>query len=174
MDTDQKLPISYADRAELTIPEFGSTPAIPLDVSAIKEGESRLIEAKVVNGATYSELEYIFNEGYRQAKKHLSEIGYQITRGKKALREAKSRAILDDYPEFLKEKKLKDNATVRDAYLETQLDYVSAQDRIDMLLALECLIEGKVKVFENVCRYMKKQMDLTIRSGVDSNKYIRN
>lgn len=172
MKTNQQLPISYAETTEFTIPEFGSIPAIPLDFSAIKQGESRLIEAKVVNGATYSELEYTFNEGYRQAKRHLSEIGYQITRAKKALREAKSRSILDEYPEFLKEKKLKDNATVRDAYLETQEDYVSAQDRIDMLLALENLVEGKVKVFENVCRYMKKQMDFTIRSGIDPNKYV--
>ena len=172
METKQKLPISYTKVVELTIPEFGSIPAIPLDFSAIKEGESRLIEAKVVNGGTYNELEYTFNEGYRQAKRHLSEIGYQITQAKKALREAKSKAILDEYSDFLKEKKLKDNATVRDAYLETKEDYVAAQDRIDMLTALECLIEGKIKVFENVCRYMKKQMDLTIRSGVDSNKYI--
>lgn len=173
METDQKLPINYADKTELTIPEFGSTPATVLDVSAIREGESRLIEAKVVNGGTYNELEYVFNEGYRQAKKHLSVIGYQITLAKKALRTAKSHAILDDYPEFLKESKLKDNATVRDAYLDTKADYTGAQDRIDMLTALECLIEGKIKVFENVCRYMKKQIDLTIRSGIDSNKYLR-
>lgn len=172
METDQKLPISYADKTELIIPEFGSTPAIPLDVSAIKEGESRLIEAKVVNGGTYNELEYTFNEGYRQAKRHLSVIGYQITQAKKAQRAAKSKAILDEYPDFLKDSKLKDNATVRDAYLERQSDYVTSQDRIDMLTALECLIEGKIKVFENVCRYMKKQMDITIRSGIDSNKYV--
>ena len=116
-------------------------------------------------------LEYIYNEGYRQAKKHLAIIGYQITRAKKALREAKSIAILDEYPEFLKESKLKDNATVRDAFLERREDYVSSQDRIDMLSAFENLLEGKIKIFENVCRYMKKQMDLTIRSGIDANKY---
>jgi len=172
METKQQLPINYTETAELTIPKFGSVPQVTLDVTAIRDGENRLIEAKVVNGGTYNELEYVFNEGYRQAKKHLSVIGYQITLAKKALREAKSRAILDEYPEFLKESKLKDNATVRDAYLERQVDYVSAQDRIDMLLALESLIEGKIKVFENVCRYMKKQIDLTIRSGIDSNKYI--
>lgn len=173
MDTEQKLPINYTERAELTIPAFGSTPEMKLDITAIKEGESRLIEAKVVNGGTYSELEYVYNEGYRQAKRYLSSIGYEITRAKKALREAKSRAILDEYPEFLKESKLKDNATVRDAFLERQADFVAAQDRIDMLTALESLLEGKIKVFENVCRYMKKEMDIIIRSGIDPNKYIR-
>ena len=173
METKQQLPINYTERAELTIPEFGSTPELKLDFTAIKEGENRLIEAKVVNGGTYSELEYTYNEGYRQAKRHLSHIGYEITRAKKAVREAKSKAILDLYPDFLKEAKLKDNATVRDAFLERQSDFVAAQDRVDMLTAMESLLEGKIKVFENVCRYMKKEMDLIIRSGIDPNKYVR-
>lgn len=173
METDQKLPTKYADKTELTIPEFGSIPAIPLDVSDIKEGESRLHESRVVHGGTYNDLEYVYNEGYRQAKTHLSVIGYQITLAKKALRTAKSKYILDEYPEFLKEKKLKDNATVRDAYMETKEEYVSAQDRIDMLTALESLFEGKIKNFEIVCRYMRKQIDIMNRSGIDPNKYMR-
>ena len=173
METNQKLPTNYTDRAELTIPEFGSTPAITLDVTKIKEGEKRLVEAKVVNPGTYSDLEYVFNEGYRQAKTHLSQVGYEITVAKKALRTAKSKYLLDEYPEFLKENKLKDNASVRDAFLERQDEYVAAQDRIDMLTALESLLEGKIKVFENVCRYMRKEMDIVIRSGIDPNKYVR-
>lgn len=173
MSESQKLPNSYEKRAELTIPSFGSSPQIVLDISAIREGENRLIEAKVVNPATYSELEYVFNEGYRNARSHLSVVGYEITKAQKALREAKSRCILDEYPEFLKENKLKDNATVRDAFLERQHDFVTAQDRIDMLLAIQHLLEGKIKVFENVCRYMRKEIDIIIRSGVDPNKYVR-
>jgi len=173
VETDQKLPTNYTERAELTIPEFGSRPKQVLDITKIRDGENRLLEAKVVNPGTYSDLEFCFNEGYREAKKHLSNVGYEITRAKKALADAKSKFILDEYPEFLKENKLKDNATVRDAFLQRQSEYVAAQDRIDMLVALEHLLEGKIKVFENVCRYMKKQMDIVLRSGVDPNKYIR-
>lgn len=173
METNQKLPVKFSDRVELTIPEFGSIPATMLDMTKIKEGEGRILEAKVVNPGTYNELEYTFNEGYRQAKSNISEIQYQITLAKKALREAKSRALLDEYGDFLKENKLKDNASIRDAFLERKEDYVAAQDRIDMLTALESLMEGKVRNFENVCRYIRKQMDLVIRSGVDPNKYIR-
>jgi hypothetical protein len=160
--------------AELTIPEFGSSKQIVLPMTATREGERRLIEAKVVNSATYADLEYTFGEGYRESRKNISIIGYEITRAEKALREAKSTAILDDYPQFLKDNGLKDNATVRDAFLERQPSYVAAQDRIDMLKAMLSLTDSKVKVFENVCRYMKKQMDLDIRSGIiDSNKYVR-
>ncbi len=169
------LPVKK-DRVELTIPAFNSIPEIVLDVTCIKEGENRLVEAKIVNGATYNELEYVFNEGYREAKKHLSVIGYQITRAKKALRDARAEALIDRFGGFLKKQELKDTVSMRvlmkDAFIQTQPDYVAAQDRIDMLEAMEALIEGKIKVFENVCRYMRKQIDIDIRSGViNGNKY---
>lgn len=173
METNQKLPQNYIQKTELTLPEFGSSPATTLDLSKIYEGERRLVESRVVNPATYNDLEFVFNEGYREAKTYMSLVGYEITKARKALRDAKARAILDEYPVFLKDNKLKDNATVRDAFLERQLDYVAAQDRIDFLVAIESLLDGKIKNFEIVCRYMRKQMDLIIRSGVDTNKYVR-
>jgi len=171
MSNDQNLPVNYADRAELRIPEFSSRPELVLDISSIVSGEQRIIEAKVVNPATYNELEFLFNEGYRQARTNNSIVGYEITRAKKILRDFKSVLILDEYPDFLKEKKLKDNATVRDAFLQKDKNYSAAQDRIDMLVAIESLMEGKLKIFENVCRYMKKEIDIVLRSGIDINKY---
>jgi len=160
-------------KAELTIPQFGSLPQMTLDLTKIKEGEDRLYEAQNVTVISYSNLEYVFNEGYREAKKHLSQVGYQITRAEKALREAKSRALLDEYPVFLKDRNMKDSAQIRDAFLETVQDYTLAQDRIDMLKAVDALLDSKVKVFENTCRYLKKQMDIVLRSGIDPNKYVR-
>lgn len=160
-------------KAELVIPQFGSLPQMTLDLTKIKEGEDRLYEAQNVNVISYSNLEYVYNEGYREAKKHLSQVGYQITRAEKALREAKSRALLDEYPVFLKDRNIKDSAQIRDAYLETVKDYTEAQDRIDMLKAIDALLDGKVKVFENTCRYMKRQIDIVLRSGMDVNKYTR-
>ena len=160
-------------KAELTIPQFGSLPQMTLDLTKIKEGEDRLYEAQNVTVISYSNLEYVFNEGYREAKKHLSQVGYQITRAEKALREAKYRALLDENPFFLKDRNMKDSAQIRDAFLETVKDYTEAQDRIDMLNAMLALMDGKIKVFENVCRFMKVEMNLCARSGVDPNKYLR-
>jgi hypothetical protein len=167
----QTLPIKFAESVEFTIPEFDIRPSIRLDFSSISGGEQRLIEAKIVNGGTYAELEYVYNEGYREAKKNLTVVGYEITQAKKIIRRLKSQYILDDYPDFLKKSKLKDNATVRDSFLESKQDYVDAQDRVDMLIALESLLEGKIKVFENVCRYMRKEMDILIRSGMIRDKH---
>jgi hypothetical protein len=167
------MEVSVNEKTEMTIPVFGSLQSFKLSVSKIREGESRLIESRIVNPGTYSDLEYIFNEGYREAKSNLSVVMYEITKSEKVLREVKSRHLLDEYPDFLKEKKIKDNSDVREAYLQRIAEYVSAKDRIDLLKAVESSMEGKIKVFENVCRYMKVQMNIEIRSGVDSNKYIR-
>lgn len=165
---------TFTEKTELTIPGFGFTSDLTLNVSNIKEAEKRLVEARVVNPTTYSDLEYVYGEGYREAKKYLSLVGYEITRAQKKVEDVKSVAILDSYPEFLVNKKLKDSAQIRDAYFNSLPDYNKSLDRVNMLRAVENLLEGKVKVFENVCRYMRKEMDLVIRSGtIDNNKYRR-
>jgi len=148
-------------------------PALTVDLSPIRTAEARLVEAQHVNPMTYSNLEYVYGEGYRCAKRELSTIGYQIALAAKQQRKVRSEALLDEYKEFLADRGLKDSAAIRDAFLETKSDYIEAQDRIDQLRAIETLLEGKIKVFENVCRYMRKQMDIIIRSGVDATKYSR-
>jgi hypothetical protein len=167
----QTLPVKFTEVVELAIPQFDDRPVITLDFSFIREGERRLIEARVVNPLTYSDLEHSFNEGYREAKKNISIIGYEIAQAERIYRRIRSELILDSYPEFLKDRGLKDNATYRDAFLETSKEYIDAQERIDMLKAMESLMDGKIRVFENVCRYMRKNMDILIRSGIDPNKY---
>lgn len=168
---NHNLPTKFAEVVELVIPAFDARPAVPLSFGAIKEGERRLIEYSMVNVSTYSNLSYTFNEGYREARKNIAVIGYELTQADKILRRIKSELILDEYPAYLKEKGLKDNASYRDAFLEKNPSYVSAQDRIDMLKAMEALMDGKIKTFENACRDMRKQIDIVTRSGIDPNKY---
>lgn len=171
MSDNQLLPQGFAESVELVIPEFDTRPPVPIQMGKIREGEGRLLEAKVVNPATYTELEFTFNEGYREAKSSLAVLGYEILHAEKIVRRIKSEYLLDEYPDFRKEKGLNDNTANREAFLESKKDYTDAIDRVIMLKAMEALLEGKVKVFENVCRYMRKQMDLIIKSGIDPNKY---
>jgi hypothetical protein len=172
--SEQAIPSSFPERTEIAIPAFGSSPALILPISRIREAESRLHESKVVNAASYSELEYVFNEGYREARKNIVSLEYESTKASKAVEDAKALALIDHYNDFLKEKKLKDSSDMRAAFLQQRPDYTSAVDRVNMLKAVISLMEGKVKVFENVCRVMKKAMDLEIRSGIiDNNKYLR-
>lgn len=158
---------SIGDSAALEIPAFGKSPALKLQMGSIKEAEKRIIEAKTVNPITYSDLEHCFNEAYRVLKSHLSAIGYQIAMAEKAIKEAKSNILLDRYPQFMKDKpKSQDNADMREAFMMRDQDYLAAIDRLNQLKALESNFDGKIKVMENVCRYMRKQMDLVLRSGL--------
>lgn len=168
---------------KLTIPAFGNQQAVSFDLTKTKEAEDRLHEAKSVNPSTYTELEFVFNESYRELKKVLANVGFQTTFAEKALKAAKSEALLDKYPEFLVEQLKKypeemrrrvkdiDSSQVREAFVNRDEEVIKAIDRISMLQAFAAIFDGKIKVMERTCSYMKTEMNLVIRSGsIYSNK----
>lgn len=158
----------------MELPAFKNAPPLAMDMANIRDAESRIIEAKLVNPATYADLEHSYNEAYRDLKRYLSAIGYQIVFAEKALEEAKADILLDSYPQYLVEnniKKTQDNADLRKAFMARDPNYQACLDRVNQLKALENNFDGKVKVFENVCRYMRKKMDLIIRSGFSGADY---
>ena len=170
MEENNVQNIIIGDRQALVIPAFGKSPALSFDMSNIREAEKRIIEAKTVNPSTYAELEYVFNSSYRDLKRYLSAIGYQISLAEKAMEEAKADVILDKYPEFMKDRhKSQDNADMRKGFLMRDSAYLLALDRYNQLQAINSNFDGKIKVMENVCRYMRKSMDLILRSGLSNN-----
>lgn len=168
--SESNLPMQI-QTVELVVPAFQDREQVTLHFGHIREGERRLIEARLVTPSTYSDLSYSFNEGYREARTNIRSLGFEIVQAEKLYRKVKSELILDEYPKFLKESSMKDNSTLRDAFLERSKELVSIQDRIDMLNAMRTLMEDKIKVFENVCKYMKVQMDLEKNGNFNSNKY---
>lgn len=163
------IPLDQNNSDYISIPELNGAPSVKLFTGNIKSAESRFIDAKNVNWSTYNDLEYSFNEGFREAKKNLVEIGFALSRTVKLQNERKSALVLDEYPDFLKLKGMKDNATVRDAFIERDEPYTVYQNRIDQLKAMEAMMDSKIKVFENVCRFMRKTIDMDIRSGINKN-----
>lgn len=159
--------MSDSNDKALVVPAFGKAPEMRLDMSHIREAEIRYIEAKTVNPSTYSDLEHSFNESYRNLKTHLSNIGYQLTLADKALRQAQGSVLLGSYAEYLKDKpKSMDSTRLQDAFLMKDPEYLAALDRINQLKALQMNFEGKIKVVENVCKYMRQKMYLISKSGV--------
>lgn len=164
---------------KMVIPAFRTTPKIELDINATKEAEVRFIEAKDVNPITYADLECTFNASYQELKRHHSTVTYQLEMANKALMQAKSAVLLDRYPDFLAQKtaeakekgvKFQDSADHREAYMIRDQEYLESYDRVAMLKAIESFIDGRIKVLENVSRYMKKRMDLVIRSGLTNDQ----
>jgi hypothetical protein len=52
-------------------------------------------------------------------------------------------------------------------------EYLAAKDRVDMLKAIEALLDGKIKVFEKTVQFMNKRMDLILRAGMDPSVYYK-
>lgn len=157
----------------IKIPEFGPFKEMVLSRQKITEGNERLIEARVVNPATYTDLEFAFNEGYREARANIRTVNYEITKLEKHINQIKSRLLIDEYVPFLKETKLKDSNVTKDAFFQQCEEYVQSVDRLNFLQAVSQMFEDNVKVFERTCAYMKKEMNLVLRSGIDPNKYVR-
>lgn len=170
--SDQSLPVNFNKVVEFNIPSFKSIQEQFLDMEKTREAESRILETKIINGGTYNELSFVMNEAYRETKTNLTLVRYNELLSEKELSKIKSEALIDKYADWLKEKKLKDSAAMRDAFLHSIEEYSQAVDRLNMLKAVASFYEGKIKVFENVCRYMRKEIDIRIRAGmVDSNQY---
>jgi hypothetical protein len=170
----ENTPTNNAVGHTMILPTLGKIPELRIVMDNVIEAEKRLIEAKTVNPATYADLEHTFNESYRDLKKNLAAIGYQIALTDKAMEQAKADVLLDKYPEFLESnnmKKSQDNADLRKAFLMRDEAYIAGLDRMNQLKTLENNLEGKIKVMENVCRYMRKQMDLILRSGLSNRDY---
>ena len=137
-----------------------------LALSKTQEAERRLKEAQLVNSATYAELEYVYNESYRELKANLAVLGYDIAIANKIIDQAKAEALFDRYPVFLEGRpKSFDNAEVRKSFVHQDPEYIKALDHLNTLKMLEALFDGKIKTMERVTAYMKKQVDILIKTG---------
>lgn len=150
----------------LSIPGLsGLMDPMNLEISAIHEAESRLIEAKSVNIATYKSLEYLYNEGYRQARQCLAAIDYQIVRAERQKEREKARVVLEVIPTKLEGKPASyNNADFRAAILSQDEQYNKISEHIEMLKASSKFFEIRISVFEKACQYMRKGIDIILRS----------
>lgn len=155
----------------MVLESFGKAKQVSLEVYNIEYALSRLVDAKTVNPITYPELEHVFNEAYRDLKKAISQVGYLLTQAQKSMEDAKADVILGSYKAYITEYPKEANADTRNAFLTRDDAYAAALDRIAQMKALESNFDGKIKVMENVCRYMRKQMDLVLRSGMSAKDY---
>lgn len=150
----------------LKVPAFGDLKSLGLDITQVVNAERRFLEAKNVNPATYTDLEHSFNEAYRALRKHSATLMYRISQAERKRDEARAAALIDRYPEFMEDKpKSRDSADMRKSFLARDEDYIKACEYLSTIETMSEFVEGRMKTLENVCRYMRKKMDLLIRSG---------
>lgn len=171
MSKEVNLPIKFAETTIFTVPSQGGRPSVPIDLTNVKLAEEAIVMgARVVNGGTYEDLERQITTAHGDLKQYVANIGYEVTRTEKVLKSRKSELLLDEWPAKRKELGLSDSGRNAEAFLQRDALILELQDRIDLLKALVEKFEGKMKTFEKTSSYMKKEIDIQLRS-VFSKKY---
>jgi len=150
----------------MTIPAVGKLPEVSFDLQKTQIAESRLHEAQLVTYATYADLEYTYNEAWRELRRAYATVSYRVAKAEEEIKNIKAGILLDKWPEQTKDKpKNYDNADMRAAFIQKDPEYAAAVDHRDQMKAIETLIDTRAKTMERTCSYMKKQMEMHARAN---------
>ena len=153
----------------LEVEAFKNCKQLRLNTTDWGTAMARFHEAKNLVPGNYSSLEFSFQSAWREAKRNAIEVGEAICKAKQNIEEAKADIILDEIPRILEERglsKTANNADFRKAVMSRNIDYSTSLEHLDKLEALLEHFESHMKIMENTSRFLKKQMDYFIRSGV--------
>lgn len=154
----------------MIIPAFKHCQELKLNVSGYKKAMTNMHLVKNLVPTNYSNLEYTFQEAWREARVNAIKVGDAIKKARQNIEEIKADIILTEIPKLLEgHPKTKDNTDFRKAVIAKNEDYKKATEYLEKLEALEAHFDSHMKIMENTSRFMKKQMDYYIRSGVISN-----
>jgi len=153
---------NYGIGTSLSIPRgVPGLPALILEMEPLYVAERRLHEIRVVSPGTYKELEGFYNEVCNTTSKFIAWVEYERLQAVKHQGLERARVILEEAP--LQFKKLQDsgikfNEDFREAVVMRDQKYQEALDRLNSIIAVKTLLEGKFWTFQrayNSCAEMK-------------------
>lgn len=118
-----------------------------LDMSKIYSAENRLEDVKSCTPDTSSEFMGDLNVASNETSKYMAWVQYELLMAKKNYDRRKAVLILDFFPDFVKEKGVKPNEDLREAFIINDSEAYQLRDRIDCLTAALYLLENKLKCF---------------------------
>lgn len=153
----------------IVVPSYGHCPELKLSMTGWETAIKRLPEAKHLAAANYLDLEFAFQEAWRESKRNCIQVGDALKKAKQNIEEIKSDIILEEIPKMLEEKpKSANNADFRRAVMARNEDYLQANEHLEKLEALLEHFESHMKIMENTSRFLKKQMDYFRNLGISS------
>ena len=115
----------------------------------------------------YLDLEFAFQEAWREAKTNAIQVGDALKKARQNVSEIKADIILTEIPQLLKElPKSANNSDFRNAVIIKNEDYKKAQEHVEKLEAMLEHFESHMKIMENTSRFLKKQMDYFRNIGI--------
>lgn len=166
MEKQQVVSPNQSKQTKMIIPSYGHCKELVLDNGSWETAVSRLKEAQNLVPSNYSNLEFVFQEAWREARRNAINVGDAIKKAMQNIEEVKADIILVEIPEMLKTMpKGSNNADLRKAIFAKNEKYKAATEHLEKLEVLLNHFESHMKIMENTSRFLKKQMDYFIRSG---------
>ncbi len=142
---------------ELSIPRgLPNSEPLVFDMKAIRFAENRTEEIASITPGKAPELMAVFNQAYAELVSMVSAVEYEYETACRKSREIKAVIVLDKVPSILKERGLQTNETTRQAIIDLDPDYQSAQETETILHSFKTLLEGKKKSIEMSYTAVKK------------------
>jgi predicted Zn-dependent protease len=151
----------------MVVPAFRHCPELRLQMSGWENAMKRFPEAKTLAASNYLDLEFAFQEAWRESKRNAIQVGDALKKARQNVSEIKADIILEEIPKLLEDKpKSQNNADFRNAVMAKNEDYKQAQEHVEKLEAMLEHFESHMKVMENTSRFLKKQMDYFRTNGI--------
>ena len=130
----------------------------------------RFPEAKTLVASNYLDLEFTFQEAWRESKRNAIQVGDALKKAKQNVEEIKADIIFEEIPKLMETmpKGVTGNADFRKAVISRNEDYKKAQEHVEKLEAMLEHFESHMKIMENTSRFLKKQMDYFKNLGISS------
>jgi phytoene dehydrogenase-like protein len=154
----------------MVVPAFRHCPELRLQMTGWQTAMQRFPEAKTLAASNYLDLEFTFQEAWRESKRNAIQVGDALKKAKQNVEEIKADIIFEEIPKLMKTmpKGVTGNADFRKAVIARNEDYKKAQEHVEKLEAMLEHFESHMKIMENTSRFLKKQMDYFKNLGISS------
>jgi hypothetical protein len=153
----------------IVVPSYRHCKELVLSNVSWQNAMARIRETQNLVASNYSSLEFTFQEAWRESKRNAIAVGDAVKKAMQNIEEIKADIILDEIPKLSESMpKASNNSDFRKAVFARNEDLKKATEHLDKLEALLQHYESHMKIMENTSRFLKKQMDYYIRSGVMS------
>lgn len=150
-------------RTQLVVPRGKNGGKLYLEMAGVYQAEARLRDVALASPGTGPELMGYFNEVANLTTKYLAWVKHEILVAQREYDLAKATAILERAPEEFKKldgSGIKFNEDFRNAIVTRDPECYAARQTLDSLVAVEALLDAKVKSFVRAYNAARAVMDL--------------
>ncbi len=150
------------DRYIVECPRGAGGSPLGFALGQVLRDEARQAEIAQITAAKAPELLATFNRAWLYVQERVAMAEYELSQARGAVDMRKAVVMLDVVPQVLEQKKLAQNADLREAVVQTDPEYRALLDRVDKIKAVVEFLRVKAKGFENAFTATKRILQVEI------------